>query len=660
MLTTTLVLADGPKDNIPENVRPVPPPGIEVPAEIRAELQSGITSLAKQIADLKKSLAKRRGLLELLPDIEIYHKAVNWALRYNQMYRKSDFKIAAELLQQGSERAAQLRDGKTPWLTQTGLVVRGYRSSIDGSAQPYGLVVPPGFVPGGSPLRLDFWFHGRGEKLSELSFINGRQRTIGQFAPPNTIVLHPYGRYSNANKFAGEMDLFEALEHAKRFYPIDDRRISVRGFSMGGAACWQFAVHYPGKWFAAAPGAGFSETPEFLRFFQEEKLNPTWYERKLWHMYDCTDYAINLYNLPTVAYSGENDRQKQAADIMADSLAKEGLTLTHIIGPGMGHKYHPDAKIEIEERLSSIARRGRNPAPNRIRFATYTLRYNESHWIRLDALEEHWSRAEIDAQIVPSRNRLIATTENISAVTFTIPSGYVRFDQTTRPTVIIDGNEFTGAPIQTDLSWTSSFAKVKGKWQAAPASGNQDLTKRHGLQGPIDDAFMSSFLFVKPTGQSPNAAVSKWANSEMQRAQKHWQLQFRGIARIKNDTEVTDADMTEHNLILWGDPKSNKLLQRLGKNLPIGWNSDSVVVGDRRFDAKFHAPILVFPNPLNPERYVVLNSGFTYREFAYLNNARQVPMLPDWAIVDLRQPATTQYPGKIVEAGFFDEAWELK
>lgn len=659
-LTTTLVLADGPKDNIPENVRPVPPPGIEVPAEIQAELQSGITSLAKQIADLKKSLAKRRGLLELLPDIEIYHKAVDWALRYNQMYRKSDFKIAAELLQQGSERAAQLRDGKTPWLIQTGLVVRGYRSSIDGSAQPYGLVIPPGFIPGGSPLRLDFWFHGRGEKLSELSFINGRQRTIGQFAPPNTIVLHPYGRYSNANKFAGEMDLFEALEHAKKFYPIDDRRISVRGFSMGGAACWQFAVHHPGKWFAAAPGAGFSETPEFLRFFQEEKLNPTWYERKLWHMYDCTDYAINLYNLPTVAYSGENDRQKQAADIMAEHLAKEGLTLTHIIGPGMGHKYHPDAKIEIEERLSSIARRGRNPAPNRVRFATYTLRYNESHWVRLDAMGEHWSRAEIDAQIVPSRNRLVATTENINAVTFAIPSGYVRFDQATRPTVIIDGKELTGAPIQTDLSWTGSFTKVNGKWQAAPASGNQDLTKRHGLQGPIDDAFMSSFLFVKPTGQSPNTAVSKWANSEMQRAQKHWQLQFRGIARIKNDTEVTDADIAEHNLILWGDPMGNKLLQRLGKNLPIGWNSDSVVVGDKRFDAKCHAPILVFPNPLNPERYVVLNSGFTYREFAYLNNARQVPMLPDWAIVDLRQPATTQYPGKIVEAGFFDEAWELK
>jgi hypothetical protein len=68
---------------------------------------------------------------------------------------------------------------------------------------------------------------------------------------------------------------------------------------------------------------------------------------------------------------------------------------------------------------------------------------------------------------------------------------------------------------------------------------------------------------------------------------------------------------------------------------------------------------MIYPNPLNPKRYVVLNSSFTFREFAYLNNARQVPMLPDWAIVDLRSPATSQFPGKVVAADFFGEKWEL-
>ncbi len=35
-------------------------------------------------------------------------------------------------------------------------------------------------------------------------------------------------------------------------------------------------------------------------------------------------------------------------------------------------------------------------------------------------------------------------------------------------------------------------------------------------------------------------------------------------------------------------------------------------------------------------------------------------MLPDWAVVDIREGANSQLPGKIVDAGFFDEHWRLK
>ena len=162
--------------------------------------------------------------------------------------------------------------------------------------------------------------------MSELSFINGRQSSRGEFTPADAFVVHPYGRYCNANKFAGEIDLFEAIEDIKKHYPIDDDRVVMRGFSMGGAACWQFAVHYPSTWVAAAPGAGFSETADFLKVFQNESVQPPWYEQKLWHLYDCTDYALNLFNCPTIAYSGEVDRQKQAADMMARCSPRRGLS----------------------------------------------------------------------------------------------------------------------------------------------------------------------------------------------------------------------------------------------------------------------------------------------------------------------------------------------
>src|SRR5204862_960625 len=136
------------------------------------------------------------------------------------------------------------------------------------------------------------------------------------------------------------------------------------GLSMRGAACRRFATHYAGLWASAAPGAGFAETPEFVEIFHGEKLAPTWYDKKLWHLYNATDYARNLFNCPTVAYSGEIDKQKQAADIMAKALAADGMQLTHVIGPKTEHKYHPQAKEEINRRIDAIVACGRNPVPN--------------------------------------------------------------------------------------------------------------------------------------------------------------------------------------------------------------------------------------------------------------------------------------------------------
>src|SRR5205823_14551777 len=91
--------------------------------------------------------AARPPLLELLPDVQIYHNAVRYALKYNEFYSDKEFVVARNLLRQGLERATALRDGKAPWTTATGLIVRGYLSPIDDSAPPYGLVVPASYRP---------------------------------------------------------------------------------------------------------------------------------------------------------------------------------------------------------------------------------------------------------------------------------------------------------------------------------------------------------------------------------------------------------------------------------------------------------------------------------------------------------------------------------
>jgi hypothetical protein len=149
-------------------------------------------------------------------------------------------------------------------------------------------------------------------------------------------------------------------------------------------------------------------------------------------------------------------------------------------------------------------------------------------------------------------------------------------------------------------------------------------------------------------------------SAEQQHAITEWRRHFRGDAQVREDKDVSDADIAASNLVLWGDPGSNRILARIADKLPVQWTADALVVGGKRYPAGTHAPVLIYPNPLNPRKYVVLNSGFTFREFDYLNNARQIPKLPDWAVVDTSTPPDDRYPGKIVTAGFFDEDWKLK
>ncbi len=654
------IQADGPRDNIATDVRPIPPPGVEIPQADREALTKGLQELRQLITDAQKAQAKNPRLNDLLPDVEIFYKAVDWALRYNLFNKVTEVKAAQEELAEGKARALALKAGDAPWTRAKGLVVRAYRSKIDGSIQPYGMVIPESY--GGGPTRLDFWIHGRGETLSELSFVEQRMKQVGQVAPPHTLVLHPYGRYCCANKMAGEVDLFEALEHAKKFYNIDADRVVMRGFSMGGAAAWQFATHFASEWCAANPGAGFAETPEFLNVFQNEATKDVpWYQQTLWHMYNSSDYAINLYNCPTIAYSGEIDKQKQAADVMERELKKEGLALEHVIGPQTAHKIHPDSLIEIEKRLAAITAVGRNRSPEEVHFTTWTLRYNKMNWITVDALRAHWERARVHARVA-AKDKVEVKTENVTALTLDFEAGTCPLDVFKAPTVIIDGVSIAveGKP-KTDKSWKVSLSQTGGKWQLVSASGAAaPLQKRSGLQGPVDDAFWDAFTFVTPTGQPLNEAVGQWTASELNRAVREWQKQFRGDAPQVKDTELKDEDIARKNLILWGDPSSNALIKKLADRLPIKWTAEGLEANGKTYGAGDHVPILIFPNPLNPVRYVVLNSAFTYREYDYLNNARQVAKLPDWAVVSLSEAPNAVSPGKVVDAGFFNEAWAWK
>ena len=629
----------------PPPAKRLPPAGIAIPADARAELTAGAADLRQQIDALARELhaAKSTPLAALLPDVEVFHKAVDWPLRYDEFFDVKQVAVARKALATGRERVAHLRAGKAPWLDATGLIVRGYRSKIDGSIQPYGLFVPD-TVKRDQPNRLLVWLLGRGEKRTELAFIAEREAGPPQLTPRDTIGLVPYGRFCNATKFAGEVDVFEAMAAVRETYRIDDHRVTVAGFSMGGASTWHLATHHAGLWCAASPGAGFAETAIYNKAFAPGKPARMPWEQTLWRWYNATDYAANLFNCPTIAYSGELDPQKQSADLMEAAMAKEGLKLERFIGPKTEHKYHTETKKELTARLEALADQGRDPWPRELRVTTYTTRYPGESWARILGLEKHWERADVVARH-DGTGAVELTTKNTTVLRIALPD--VRRVKIDDQMVNFIGN--------TPPSGRTLF-RVDGGWRPAEPKGSP--RKHHGVSGPIDDAFMDTFVFVRPTGKPLNAKVGAWTTAELAHATKMWRDIFRGDAPVKDDSAITDADIKANNLVLWGDPSSNQVLARILAKLPVQWDASALTFRGQTYDAAHHAPVLIFPNPLNPARCVVLNSGIDFRDEAYGTNSLQTPKLPDYAIVDLREPPGPRWPGKIVDAGFFDEAWK--
>jgi len=118
------------------------------------------------------------------------------------------------------------------------------------------------------------------------------------------------------------------------------------------------------------------------------------------------------------------------------------------------------------------------------------------------------------------------------------------------------------------------------------------------------------------------------------------------------DRDLTETAIRENHLILFGDPRSNRVLAKIAERLPIVWNAKEIRVGERLYGATNHVLVMIAPNPLNPDRYVVLNSGHTFGETEFGGtNALLFPRLGDYAVLT--------FAGRVATAGYFDENWKI-
>jgi predicted esterase len=639
------------------------PPAAKPPDD---ETLKKLAAKMEKLADAGARLRKLKVPEQPLIEVEIYHKAAAWIIRHGEWYSPDTAKWTDEVLDRGLLRASQLGRGEWPWLFQTGHdVVRAYRSRVDGSVQPYAITAPADY--GKDPLkkwRLDVVLHGRDASITEVKFL---QQHNGDRAAPKDqdfVRLDIFGRGNNAYRWAGESDVFEALNHfleaeasVGRGTLIDRNRIVLRGFSMGGAGSWHIGLHYPGQWAVIGPGAGFTTTHGYIKDLPQLPA----YQEACLHIYDAVDYAENAFDVPVVAYSGDQDPQMAAAANIEKKLKTLGIPMTHLVAPGLAHQFPPEwqKKAEAEYAKYAGAGKGRQEYPSKIRFVTYTLKYPGVAWVELLSLDKHYELTRVEAERI--KDTLSAKTANVRALALTLPEPIFSEPQT----VTVDGQEVKARPSRSQNGQAVVYLEKKnGKWAAVlpqrlAGDRQRRLQKMPNLQGPIDDAFMEGFLCVRGTGQPWHSATQKYADANLKRFQQEWSQFLRGDLPVKDDVEVTDEDIATKNLILFGDPSSNALLAQVVDALPLQWTKESITLAGKTGSAAEHVPALIYPSPLNSGRYVVLNSGHTFHAADFRGtNALLYPRLGDYALLKLAATDKDPLGTTVVTAGLFDEGWQ--
>lgn len=599
----------------------------------------------------------------ILADIEIYLKAAQWIQRHDEYFHAQSGHWTLSVLDRGLLRAAFASRGELPWLNQTGhTIVRGYRSRVDGSLQPYAVTYPNDY--GKDPKvkwRLDVVLHGRDSSICEVKFLyqhNGDKPA----ADHPFITLEIFGRGNNAYRWAGEMDVWEAIDsfvNTEAFLGrdlIDSRRIVLRGFSMGGAGTWHLGLHRPDRWCVIGPGAGFTTTHGYVKNLPEKLPD---YIEKCLHIYDAIDYAENARNVPVVAYAGEQDAQLQAARNIESLLKPKMIPMTLLVAPGLKHAFPAEwqKKAEAEYVKFAGAGKGRAAYPEKVHFLTYTLKYPSCDWVEIGGLEQHYRRAEIDAARTETGFKI--KTSNIRSLRLTLPPG-----DSAGQIVQIDGQELSLKPSNIGGPMAVFLERDNGRWigslpQKILIDRAHKPQKSAGLQGPIDDAFTDGFLCVRGTGTAWHSEIQKYADADLKRFQKEWSKFMRGDLPVKDDINVTDDDIATRHLILFGDPSSNSLMAQVIDRLPIQWTKDSLSMHGKSYDSATHLPALIYPSPLNMNRYVVLNSGHTFHAAEFMGtNALLYPRLGDYAVLKPTPTEKDPLAAKVEAAGLFDDFWK--
>jgi dienelactone hydrolase len=559
------------------------------------------------------------------------------------------------------KQLAEITAGRDPLAAETGERLRGYYAANDSSCQSFSLALPEDLDPERKyPLLLELHCHGWGDWYRPFQGYASR--------PSGAIVAAPHGRGSCDYLWIAEDDALAVIDAVAADFPVDPDRVYVTGWSMGGTGSFHLPGRYPDRFAASAPKAGnadFTAWEEAWKEDRQRKKTPLADARMFlrWKTAPVT-YAENFLHVPIAIDHGADDSINPVghSKSMAGRLKQLGYANVRFRAGEGGHGWG----ASTGERFDWMKQFKRPKSPARVRLKTGDYRHGSAYWLEITRITDRMKMAELDITVVPPDRIEVKKCENVRG--FKLRLGNFRLADRVR--MILDGKE---ANCPGRLHEITVLKSADGLTPLDPASTtfapevhppSFPPAKRRGLEGPICDAFRDPFMVVVGT-TAKDPFERRIVREEAERWRRQWRRRFQVWPPVKDDTEVTDADIASKNLMLFGGPRANSLTARVMPRLPARIEGHKVVVGKREYTGEDLGLKLCYPNPLNPDRLVILQAATTWRGMWQMTH--RFGNWFDWMPLDNREwfdfcvfdDRSTEFE-TMLDVGFLDEDWSLR
>lgn len=549
-------------------------------------------------------------------------------------------------------KARSLAAGRDPFAGHTGYQLRGYRSMLDRSIQPYSLYVPREYDPERAwPLVI--MLHGAWSNHHlALRRVFGQSNRPGEadadakrqmpslpdvpylVAAPNAYETFPYEGFA-------EQDVWRVLDEVKGLFHVDEDRIYLTGLSMGGAGAMKLAFRRPDVFAAIAPVCGkhgaeleASNRPSFVRRLE----------------YAASAYAVaeNARHLPVSLMHGAKDAIVKAKNStqMHERLQQLGYQSQLEIYPDVEHaaweNAYADARI-----FDWFAHHRRNPHPRTVVYRTGDARGGGAYWVRIVKSQRIREVSGIRAEA--GKRGVSLQTENVAALLLECPPELFLDRQEIE--VEIDG-QACGVMARCHQGFCAGFVCRQGQWlRENPFASCVSETVLPGRLG-LHELFVlrHQYAYASAGDADENRLAERLAS----------QRSIHGSDRdvqwpVIEETALMAAPTTVNHTMLFGAAGGSAFLLKYMDSLPIEWTN-----GALRFCGRAIAPeeglLFIYPHPLDQKAYLVVGTACGSKGLASLSSFAS-ELLP----IHFLMPDFTVWgpDGKPRWGGLFNQDWQI-